>query len=259
VRRRKDRGQTETPIRRFSWSALNDSRRATGIPTVVTEELARNPDSFGGLNNHLVPTTSRGEKVDLCAPVSDTFTCDVAIFRLLTDNDFGRYRVDSRPLETFYNSAGSSRPYSLETFLGFYPTPEFSMEPAYTHFRFHYDHALHNSVMCCNTWPPGSLEHQPTLDVEYRITPNLMAGMNAETRTRQYVAQTNTVSVGGYSIVGAQFGYKIRNAGVATDFLLSGRDLGNKPCVAFTEPDPDGNSYHPAPHREMFGGVQVRF
>jgi hypothetical protein len=77
--------------------------------------------------------------------------------------------------------------------------------------------------------------------------------------TRQYVDQSNTASVGGSTLIGAQIGYKTRIAGVATDFLLSGRNLGGKEYIAFMEPDPDGNSYHPGPEREIFAGVTVRF
>ena len=79
-----------------------------GFLPPATEELSHNPDRFGGFNNHLVPATSRGPEVGVRGAVSNTFTYDVAIFHLLTENDSGRYRVPSRPLETFYNNAGPS-------------------------------------------------------------------------------------------------------------------------------------------------------
>ena len=232
---------------------------AQGFLPPSTEELSHNPDGFGGFNNHLVPATSQGEEVGVRGAVSDTFTYDVAIFHLATDNDFGRYRVESRPLETFYNNTGTSSRNGVETLLGFFPTPQLSMELAYTYSHFLYDHALYNGVTYYDTWLPSSPEHQASLDVEYRITPNFMVGVSAQMWTRQYVDQSNTVSVGGYELYGAQIGYKTRIGGVATDFLLSGRNLGGKHYIAFMEPDPDGNSYHPGPEREIFGGVQLHF
>jgi hypothetical protein len=41
--------------------------------------------------------------------------------------------------------------------------------------------------------------------------------------------------------------------------MLFGRNLGNKEYIAFTEPDPDGNSYQPAPERELFLQVRIAF
>jgi hypothetical protein len=41
--------------------------------------------------------------------------------------------------------------------------------------------------------------------------------------------------------------------------FVSGRNVTGVEYVAFTEPDPDGNSYHPGPTAEVFGGVRVSF
>ncbi|MBZ5590580.1 MAG: TonB-dependent receptor, partial [Acidobacteriia bacterium] len=222
---------------------------AQGFLPPSTHELSANPDGFGGFNGHLVPATSRGGEAGVRGEVSNTFTYDVAIFHILTENDFGRYRVQARPLETFYNNAGASRRYGGEVLLGFFPSPEFSMELAYTYSHFLYDHALYNGVTYYDTRLPSSPEHQATLDTEYRITPSLMVGVSAETWTRAYVDPSNAVWVGGYTLLGARVAYKTRVAGVETELLLSGRNLGGKRYIAFAEPDPDGNSYHPGPER----------
>ena len=224
-----------------------------------THELSANPDGFGGFNDHLVPATSQGEEAGVRGEVSHTLTYDVAVFHLLTENDFGRYRVESRPLETFYNNAGNSRRFGVEALLGFYPTPRLSMELAYTYSHFLYDHALYNGVTYYDTWLPSSPEHQATLDAEYRITPSLMVGAGAELWTRAYVDPSNVPWVGGYTLISARVAWKTRIAGAATEFLVSGRNLGGKKYIAFAEPDPDGNSYHPGPERELFAGATVRF
>jgi len=232
---------------------------AQGFLPPSTHELSANPDGFGGFNDHLVPATSHSEEAGVRGTVSHTFTYDVAVFHLLTDNDFGRYRVPSRPLETFYNNAGTSRRYGLETFLGVYPSPQLSMELAYTYSHFVYDHALYNGVTYRDTWLPSSPEHQVALDAEYRIAPNLMVGVGTETWTRAYVDPSNVAWVGGYTLIDARVAYTTRVAGATTELLLSGRNLGGKKYIAFAEPDPDGNSYHPGARREIFLGATVKF
>jgi hypothetical protein len=37
------------------------------------------------------------------------------------------------------------------------------------------------------------------------------------------------------------------------------RNLTAAKYMAFTEPDPDGNAYHPGPSREFFGNIKIRF
>lgn len=232
---------------------------AQGFLPPATEELANNPDQFGGFNEHLVAATSRGEEVGVRGALANMLTYDVSVFRLLTDNDFGRYRVASRPLETFYNNAGSSRRYGVETLLGFYPSAKWSMELAYTYSHFLYDHALFSNVTYRDTRLPNSPEHMATLDSEYRITPDLAVGLEAELQTRAYIDPTNATWIGGYTLLDARVSYRTRIAGTETEFLVFGRNLTGKKYVAFTEPDPDGNSYQPGPQREVFTAVTIRF
>ncbi len=232
---------------------------AQGFLPPATEELAANPDGFGGFNNHLVPATSHGEEVGVRGGVANAFTYDVSVFHLLTENDFGRYRVESRPLETFYDNAGASRRWGLEALLGCYPTPRLALELAYTYSHFVYDRALYGGVTYRGTWLPNSPEHQAALDAEYRITPELAVGVGAQLWTRAYVDPSNVPWVGGYALINAHVGYRTRVAGVPTEILVSGRNLGGKRYIAFAEPDPDGNSYQPGPTREFFGGVQLHF
>jgi hypothetical protein len=40
---------------------------------------------------------------------------------------------------------------------------------------------------------------------------------------------------------------------------LSARNFTNAKYMAFTEPDPDGNSYQPGPGKEFFGNIKIRF
>ena len=57
---------------------------------------------------------------------------DVAFFRLDTRRDFERYRVASRPLETFYGNAGESRRYGLESSVRWLPARGAFITAAYT-------------------------------------------------------------------------------------------------------------------------------
>ena len=49
----------------------------------------------------------------------------------------------------------------------------------------------------------------------------------------------------------------VRVGGTDGELSLQGRNLIAAKYIAFTEPDPDGNSYQPAPKQEAFLGLRV--
>ncbi len=116
-----------------------------------------------------------------------------------------------------------------------------------------------NDATYFGTWLPNAPQHQAGFDAVYRITPGFMVGVGAVLQSRAYIDPTSTIWIGGYTLVDARVSYRTRLAGTAAEFLLSGRNLGGKRYIAFTEPDPDGNSYQPGPDREFYGSVQLHF
>jgi iron complex outermembrane recepter protein len=246
-----------------AWNPSRDfglyANFSQGFLPPATEELSHNPARVGGFNQGLKPATSRGEEIGARGAAAGVFTYDLAIYRLLTDNDFGRYRVPGRPLETFYQNAGSSRRYGVEASVGVFPTPRFSMEVAYTYSHFLYDRVNFNNLTYTDTRLPNSPEHQATLDAEYRITPDLVIGAGAQIFTRAYIDPTNTTWIGGYTLFDARVTYRFQLVGLEDEVVISARNLAGKRYIAFTEPDPDGNSYQPGPLTEVFAGLHLSF
>ncbi len=74
---------------------------------------------------------------------------------------------------------------------------------------------------------------------------------------RAYIDPSNNTWIGGYTLYGARVGYRFQALGGTMELLLSGRNLTSASYIAFTEPDPDGNSYQPGPGREWFAGLLV--
>ncbi len=226
-----------------------------GFLPPATEELANNPDSLGGFNRHLRPATSSSEEIGARGTVGETFTYDVALFRLLTSDDFGRYRISTRPLETFYRNAGFSRRYGIETLLSWFPVDDLAVRLAYTYSDFKYDRVAIGEDVFRDTWLPNSPRHQVFLDVGYRATPRLSLGASAQIMSRAYIDGSNATWIDGYTLLNARLQYRVTIGGVNGELLLSGRNLTSTDYIAFTEPDPDGNSYQPGPRRELFAGV----
>jgi iron complex outermembrane receptor protein len=221
---RRDFGKTTARVG-VTWNPTRDfgmyASWGLGFLPPATEELANNPDGFGGFNRHLVPATSEGQEIGVRGALSEAFSYDVAVFHLDTENDFGRYRVASRPLETFYQNAGIDG-------------------GAYR-----------------GTWLPNSPANMAYVDVELRPYSNLVLGAGAEVQSRAYVDQSNATWIAGYTLVNLRAAYRWSGVGRSVEAFVSVSNAGNVKYIAFTEPDPDGNSYQPGPTREVFAGVRV--
>lgn len=231
----------------------------TGFLPPSTEELANNPDDLGGFNQRLVPATSSGEEIGLRGILSRTFFYDVAMFYLRTENDFGRYRIASRPLETFYRNVGASNRYGLETLLTWLPLKAAEIKVAYT-----YSHLKYSSIMSMTsdselsgTFLPNSPAHQAFFDIQSSLSSHWLVGLSLEMQSRATIDATNSVWIDGYTLVHARTSYHLAIGGVSVEFTISGRNIFGVEYIAFTEPDPDGNSYQPAATAEYIAGLRI--
>ncbi len=229
-----------------------------GFLPPATEELANNPAHMGGFNLNLVPATSFGQEVGVRGGTR-LFTYDFAFFHLTTDNDFGRYRVATRPLETFYGNLGASRRYGLEAEVGYFPTSQIAVRGAYTFSDFLYPNIRFMYDSFTDTIMPNSPRHQFAFDVEYEVDEHWVAGVNMFGQSMQYVDPGNTMSADGFALFNPRAGYRWQGNGYQGEIMLQARNLFGQEYMAFTEPDPDGNSFQPGPTREAFLGIRIIF
>ncbi|MCX6543846.1 MAG: TonB-dependent receptor [Acidobacteria bacterium] len=228
-----------------------------GFLPPTTEELSNNPDHLGGFNANLVPATSQGEEVGARGHVGSRLSYDATFFNLNTDNDFGRYRVASRSLETFYRNAGSSRRYGIETAVGWFPVSGLAIRAAYTWSNFKYTNVKSLFGEFSNSVMPNSPAHQFYADGEYTWNAHWVFGVGTEMQSGWFVDQSNVASVDGFTLVNPRVAYRWTGRGYRGEISLSARNVFGQQYIAFTEPDPDGNSYQPGPTREVFFGIRI--
>jgi iron complex outermembrane receptor protein len=247
----------------MAWNPRGDfglyTNWSTGFLPPATEELANNPENPGGFNRGLDAATSSGLEFGVRGNLAARLDYDVAVFHLDTQGDFGRYRIPDRPLETFYRNAGDSTRYGVETQLVWFPVDPLAVRLAYTYSHFTYDQVTVGSESFTDTWMPNAPENQAYLDFAGDLGRGVSAGAAVEWVSSWYVDPTNTAAVDGYTLLNARLVYQFHRASWSGAIMLSGRNLANEQYIAFTEPDPDGNSYQPGPGREGFLGVTLTF
>jgi iron complex outermembrane receptor protein len=231
-----------------------------GFLPPATEELYANPEALGGFNRNLKPATSSGGEIGVRGTLGRRFLCDLALFHLATHDDFERYRIPGRPLETFYGNAGNSRRNGLEASCSWLPADRLTLIAAYTYSDFTY------SEYDSRTFPgnlsghalPNSPRHQFFVDASYRFGTGWFAGFSAEGTSRASIDPTNAAWIDGYVLCHGRVGFHWSGR-LQGEVMLTVKNLADVKYIAFTEPDPDGNSYQPGAPREVFATVQFRF
>jgi iron complex outermembrane receptor protein len=232
-----------------------------GFLPPATEELYANPAAPGGFNKSLVPATSNGGEGGIRGNIRNRFFYDADVFHLSTTNDFERYRITTRPLETFYGNAGKTSRWGLETSARWLPVSRLTLSGAYT--ASHFVYTEYNSL----TYPgnlvgkylPNSPVHQLSLDAVLEFARGSMLEFGALALSRQYVDPSNKPYVDGYALLNARIAKIWQRGSRNVTAFIAGRNLTGRMYIAFAEPDPDGNSYHPGQGRELFTGLQLRF
>jgi iron complex outermembrane receptor protein len=240
-----------------------------GFLPPATEELAQNPDGYGGFNMHLTSATSQGFEVGSRGSLKQELSYDLTVFYLKTKDDFDRYRLPNRGQTTFYKNSGPTRRLGAEFYGRYMPIRELEVQLAYTYSNFTYttdspdpivmdDTTIHKYINSGN-FLPNSPQHQLYFDAEYHIVPKFSIAFGFETLSKSYIdgANIEAEAVEGYTLVHARAVYKWQLGPMIGELSLSARNIGDVKYVAFSEPDPGGNAYQPGAGREFIGGLKI--
>jgi len=240
-----------------------------GFLPPATEELASNPVSFGGFNETLSPAVSLGGEMGIRGIIGPKLYYDLTGFLMNTDNDFYRYRIlPERPLETFYGNAGKTRRIGIETLIHWQPVKNLDIQTAYTFSDFTYEETSSDSMVTegvmlpaiiAGNVLPNSPRHQLYVEVEYKIGHHFTMGLSTEYQSKWAIYTNKDVTQDGFNLYHARVSYGFHIGKVKVEISAYGKNLTDCSYIAFTEPDPDGNSYQPAAGREFFSSVRIQF
>ncbi len=247
------------------------------------EELASNPVGYSGFNTHLKPATSECYEAGTRGTLFKKMYYDITGFLMYTTNDFFRFKQSGRGnQEVFYGNAGNSRRYGLETYFSVNILRNLNLQIAYTYSDFRYTSAqidpIYTDTNYVLTKPPQSGQylpncpkHQLFAELKYRINKNFKFGISTNYQSEWAIYTDPDAYFGkldpavyqnwqkGYTLFNAKAAYDWQIKNINGELSLSVRNIANENYIAFTEPDPDGNSYQPGPGREFFVNLVVKF
>ena len=247
------------------------------------EELASNPVGYSGFNTHLKPAVSECYETGTRGTLFGKIYYDITGFLMYTTNDFFRFKQTGRGnQEVFYGNAGNSRRYGLETYFSVNILHNLNFQAAYTYSDFRYVSAqidpVYTDTNYVLTKPPQSGQylpncpkHQLYTELKYKLNKNFKFGVSTVYQSEWTIYTDPDAYYGrldpavyqnrqkGYMLFNTKVAYNWQVQKVTGELSLSVRNITDAKYIAFTEPDPDGNSYQPGPGREFFVNLIVRF
>jgi len=247
-----------------------------------TEELASNPTGYSGFNLHLVPATSSCTELGIRGFLSNNLSYEITGFLMKTKNDYFRFKQTGRGnQEVFYGNAGNSKRYGIETSLSYQIIHDLTINVAYTYADYKYTSSgidpvysdpsyVLTSPPMAGQWLPNSPKHQLYSELIY-LTGRFKFSLADEFQSEWAIYTDPKAYYGvldpsvfrnwqdGFNLMHARVSYSINIGKVKGECSLYIRNLTGTNYMAFTEPDPDGNAYHPGPAREFFGNLKILF
>ena len=267
----------------FSDAVTVFANYSQGFMPPSTEELASNPVGYSGFNTHLVPATSDCYEIGSRGYISKRIYYDITGFVMNTEDDFFRFKQSGRGnQEVFYGNAGNSERYGIETYIAIDILKSLNLQMAYTYSEFTYTSAeidpIYTDTNYVLTTPPedgqylpNSPKHQLYAELTYKINKNFRVSVGTEYQS-EWAIYTDAKAYNGeldpqiyqnwqegFNLYNARVSYNWKFKGLSGEISLSARNITGETYMAFTEPDPDGNSYQPGPKQEFFGGIKIIF
>jgi len=259
------------------------SNWSQGFIPPSTEELASNPVGYSGFNTHLVPATSTCIDIGARGFLGQKIYYELTGFLMNTKNDFFRFKQSGRGnQEVFYGNAGNSKRIGMETFISYRIIKNLTLQLAYTYADYKYTSASIDPIYTDTTyvltappaegqWLPNSPKHQLYGEIVYNINKNFKISLGTEYQSKWAIYTDAKAYHGeldptiyqnwqdGFNLYHARISYQWEFKGLQGECSVFARNLTGQKYMAFTEPDPDGNSYQPGPGRELFGSIKIRF
>jgi iron complex outermembrane recepter protein len=254
-----------------------------GFMPPSTEELASNPVGYSGFNTHLVPATSNCSEIGIRGFYNNKLSYELTGFIMNTENDFFRFKQSGRGnQEVFYGNAGNSKRYGIETFISYQILRNLDLQIAYTYADYKYRSSVIDPVYTdpayvlttppsAGQWLTNSPKHQLYSEVIYSLNKQFKFSVATEYQSKWAVytdpkAYNNEMNPSvfqnwqeGFNLFHIRASFSLNIGKLKWECSIFVRNIASAKYMAFTEPDPDGNAYHPGPGREFFGNIRIKF
>jgi iron complex outermembrane receptor protein len=225
----------------------------------TTTELA-NPRGTSGFNTGLKPQTATNYEIGIKGLLSGRVRYELALFRVDVDDELVSYELSGSG-QSFFENAASSKHEGLESSLTLRLLPGLTSRMAYTYSDFTFDRFRDRSG---NDYDgnkiPGVPDNQFHLALNYEHPAGFFASGDVLHAGGFYADNANTVKSGAFTVVNLRAGLAWRvGRWEVSPFLGVNNVFAQEYFDNIRLNAGFGRYYEPAPERNIYGGVGVRF
>ncbi len=233
---------------------------STAFETPTTTEFA-NPAGGGGFNRLLEPQTATNYEVGLKGVLGQRSRYEVAVFHIDVENELIPYQLITSPGRDFFRNAGESARDGFEMSFGSQLLPGLDLSVAYTYSDFAFDRFVDaaGNDFSGNALPaaPENILHG---ELTYSHDTGLFASVDAMYVDDVYADNANTVVSDGYVVANARLGYLATVGALSiSPFVGVNNVLDEAYNSSVTINGAGGRYFEPAPERNVYGGIELRY
>lgn len=232
---------------------------SSSFETPTTAELA-NPAGSGGFNPALDPQTADSFEIGWKTGTDRTYF-EIATFRIDLEDELVPFELGGFPGRTFYRNAGRSSRSGLETAFSWTHDSGFGIDLSWTWSDFRFDDFVdENGNDYSGNALPGLPEHFGYLGLRYNNGRGMSVVWDNTWSGELYADNGNAVRVSDYLVSSLRASYEFTSGSWLIRPFLGINNLfdegynSNIRINAF-----GGRYYEPAPDRNIYAGVTVRF
>lgn len=232
---------------------------SSGFETPTTTELA-NPDNSGGFNSSLRPQKAKNYELGLKGEQFGT-TYELAVFHIDLEDELVPFELPALPGRTFYSNAGASERTGVEAALSWRGESGLGAEVSYTWSDFTFEEFIdENGNDLSGRHLPGLPENFGYTGLSYDSESGIDARLEAVWSGTLFADNSNEVSVDSYVVSN----FRVSRTFEKTSWVLrpyfglnnifDERYNSNVRTNSF-----GGRYYEPAPGRNVYLGIDVRY
>jgi iron complex outermembrane receptor protein len=227
--------------------------------TPTTTELA-NPDSGGGFNQSLDAQVADNYEVGIKGERNGAYY-ELAVFHIDLTDELVPFELPTMPGRTFYSNAGKSERNGVETALSWQHERGFGADLSYTYSDFTFEDFVDESGNdIAGATLPGLPKHFGYAGVSYAGANGLLARLESVYSGKLYADNANATEVDSYVVTNLRASREFESGNwlvrpyIGVNNIFNERYFSNIRINAF-----GGRFFEPAPDRNFYAGVVVRF
>jgi iron complex outermembrane receptor protein len=261
-----ERSFTETsPMAGIIWEVAPAfavfANAATSFETPTSTELA-NPIG-GGFNPNVGPQTATNFELGvkgLGEFASRRLRYELTAFQIDIQDALVPFELLSSPGRDFYRNAGESSRRGIEAALQFELVEHLSADLSYTWSDFTYDRFNTPSGDFSGNRLPGIPEHFGNLQINYRNDAGVFLKWNTRFTGSLYADDANAETIEAYSVSDLRFGIERTFGAWTFEPFMGINNIFDQVYNANIRINAFGGRYYePAPERNLYGGLRVRY